>query len=112
MLPTNDAPSGPDDARAQDTVAHVVGLRTFVESSHDAIVRQTREGAITDWNPAAADLCGYTAQETVGHNIDMLYPPEGKLAEAEILRRILTGRRVDTYGRSGSARPADSSPYP
>jgi len=41
-------------------------LAAIVESSDDAIVGKTLEGVITDWNPAAERLYGWSAAEAVG----------------------------------------------
>jgi two-component system, cell cycle sensor histidine kinase and response regulator CckA len=97
MLPTNEPTGKPDNPPALDPDSGSAGLRPFAESSHDAIIGQTPEGVIMAWNPAAADLYGYAAAEALGRNIALLYPPETRVEEAEILRRILAGRRVDGY---------------
>jgi len=47
----------------------------IVESSHDAIIGMTRQGIVTTWNPAAARLYGYAAEEIIGRDMDVLYPP-------------------------------------
>ena len=49
---------------------------SIVESSHDAIVGVTREGVVTTWNPAAAQLYGYAPQEIIGRSVEVLYPAE------------------------------------
>ena len=47
---------------------------SIVESSHDAIIGITREGVVTTWNPAAAQLYGYAPQEIIGRSVEVLYP--------------------------------------
>ena len=69
-------------------------LAAVVRSSADAIVGETLEGIVTDWNPAAERLYGYWAEEVIGRHLTMLIPPE-RLAEAEeILRRVRGGEHV------------------
>jgi PAS domain-containing protein len=61
-------------------------LAAVVRSSADAIVGETLEGIVTDWNPAAERLYGYRAEEVIGRHLTMLIPPE-RLAEAEEILR-------------------------
>src|SRR5688572_5034252 len=72
-------------------------LAAIVESSDDAIVSKTLEGVITSWNKGAERIFGYTAEEAVGRSITMLIPADRQAEEPEILRRILTGERVDHF---------------
>jgi PAS domain S-box-containing protein len=57
-------------------------LAALVESSADAIVSVSLEGLITDWNAAAEQLFGYTAEEAIGQPITMLALAE-QVAESE-----------------------------
>lgn len=71
-------------------------LAAIVESSDDAIIGETLEGVITDWNLAAERLYGYTAEEAIGRSIRMTVPADrmGELGD-EYMSRILRGERVD-----------------
>jgi PAS domain S-box-containing protein len=51
-------------------------LATIFETSVDAIIGTTPETIITDWNPAAETLYGYSAEEVVGKSISVIVPPE------------------------------------
>ena len=46
----------------------------IINSSADAIDSLTPDGTIATWNRAAEQLYGYTAQEALGRNVDLLFP--------------------------------------
>ena len=70
-------------------------LAAIVHSSVDAIVGETLDGIITDWNPAAERLYGYTAEEVIGQPFTMLIPPECSAESATMLARVLRGEYVE-----------------
>jgi PAS domain S-box-containing protein len=72
-------------------------LAALIESTRDAIIGLTPEGIVASWNPAAAELYGYTAGEIVGRSAQVLYPEEQRSDEAAVLRRILGGEQVEPY---------------
>ncbi len=55
------------------------------------------DGIVTSWNPAAERLYGYTESEAVGSPISFLIPADHKNEEHEILARVKSGERVETY---------------
>jgi PAS domain S-box-containing protein len=75
----------------------VFRLAAIVESSEDAIVSKTLDGIITSWNEAACRMFGYTAEEVVGQSILRIIPEELHTEEAEILRRLRAGERIEHY---------------
>lgn len=72
-------------------------LAAIVESSDDAIVSQTPEGIITSWNPAAERIFGYSAAETIGRSMRMLFPADRLDEESKILTRLKRGERTDHF---------------
>jgi PAS domain S-box-containing protein len=72
-------------------------LASIVQSSHDAIMGKTLTGVITSWNPGAERLYGYWAEEIIGRRAELLFPPEQRVEEAEVLARIARGERVEQY---------------
>lgn len=74
-------------------------LVSAVRFSGDAIIGETFDGTVTDWNIGAERLYGYTAQEMVGQSIFRLIPPERLEEKRELLRKIQQGistERLDT----------------
>jgi len=72
-------------------------LAAIVNSSDDAIIGKTLDGIITDWNPGAERLFGYSAAEASGKPMTLIFPPERRSEEAEILDRIARGEIVKPY---------------
>jgi PAS domain S-box-containing protein len=70
-------------------------LAAIVQSSDDAIISRTLDGAITSWNRGAEKIYGYEAEEAVGRSISMLDPLG--YDDAEIMEKILRGESTDHY---------------
>jgi len=72
-------------------------LAAIVESSNDAIVSKNLEAVVTSWNQAACSLFGYTAEEMIGQSILKIIPNDLQGEEAEILRKIKAGEKIEHY---------------
>ena len=72
-------------------------LAAIVESSDDGIVSKDLNGMITSWNRGAERLFGYTAKETIGQHISMLFPPDRLNEELNILKRIRNGETISHF---------------
>ena len=72
-------------------------MGAIVESSDDAIISKTLDGIITSWNTGAEVLFGYTAAEAVRKSILLIVPPERHGEEADILRRLRNGERINHF---------------
>jgi PAS domain S-box-containing protein len=80
--------------RADDAQARLAALVAY---SDDAIVAKNLDGVITDWNPAAERIFGYTAAEAIGRPITMLLPPERQHEEQHIMATLRRGERIDHF---------------
>jgi len=58
-----------------------------LQHSADAVIGVTHDNLIDQWNPAAEQLFGYTADEAIGQSIDRLIPPERLREEHELRLR-------------------------
>src|SRR5947207_2132726 len=72
-------------------------LSAIVDSSDDAIVSKNLDGIITSWNAGAQRIFGYTAEEAVGHPVQMLVPADRQDEEPKILEQLRRGERVDHF---------------
>ncbi|MBN9243445.1 MAG: PAS domain S-box protein [Mesorhizobium sp.] len=72
-------------------------LVAIVDSSFDAIVGKDLDSIITDWNPAAQRMFGYTAEEAIGQSVLMLIPDGLRSEEIDIIERIKRGEPVTSF---------------
>lgn len=72
-------------------------LAEVVRGTHDAVLSKDLDGIVTTWNPAAARLYGYSAEEAIGRHISFIVPPDHKDEEKVILERVKRGERLETY---------------
>ena len=71
-------------------------LAAIVESSDDAIITKTIEGAVTSWN-GDERVFGYPAQEMLGQSIFRLACVGGENDMIAVLDQVRRGERVDYY---------------
>jgi two-component system CheB/CheR fusion protein len=87
-------------------------LATMVRDSNDAITVQDLDGRILAWNRGAANMYGYSEEEAVGLNIEVLVPEEARdeahrtldaaireeeIRSLEVKRRTKDGRVLDVW---------------
>jgi len=72
-------------------------LAAIAASTEYAIVGETLENVITDWNAGAESLLGYTAAEMIGRRMVELGPPDDPNLSARLTADILAGRRVGEF---------------
>ncbi len=72
-------------------------VTAIVDSSDDAIIGEDLDGVITSWNPAAARMFGYHADEAIGRAITLIVPPERMDEEEAVLSRLRRGEHIDHF---------------
>ena len=87
-------------------------MAAIVTSSADAIIGSTLDGIITDWNPGAERLYGFTADEAIGQPLAILAPPESARQIDELLERVRQGEsieEIEVVGRTRGGKRIDIS---
>jgi PAS domain S-box-containing protein len=93
-------------------------LRSVTETAHDAIIAADANGRIQFWNPGAARIFGYSADEVLGKPLTMLMPQRyhdahqtGIRRYVETLQARVVGKTVELAGRrkDGSEFPLELS---
>ena len=69
-------------------------LAAIVECSDDAIIGVDMDGTVTNWNPAAQRLYGYSAEEIVGQSLSLIYPSELAAELAEVREAVRHGESI------------------
>jgi two-component system cell cycle sensor histidine kinase/response regulator CckA len=87
-------PLGDDPAARTEEAALAVDGEP---SSRDAIMSTNTAGIVSSWNPPAVLLYGYLAEDIVGRAADVLWPPEKRTQETEILHRVLAGGPAERF---------------
>ena len=76
-------------SRAREVMAEQSRRAAIVESSNDAIVSESLEGIVLDWNGGAEHLFGYTAIEAIGRPLATLLFDESRRTEDEEIRATI-----------------------
>src|SRR4030095_8966196 len=104
------------DARAAQATAEAreAHLRSILETIPDAMVVINDRGIIQSFSNAAGRLFGYSADEVLGRNVDMLMPSPYREAHDTYLSRYLaTGRaKIIGVGREVQGRRKDGTTFP
>ncbi|MBI3966169.1 MAG: PAS domain S-box protein, partial [Chloroflexi bacterium] len=72
-------------------------LAALIASSADAIIGETLDGIITDWNAGAEQLFSYQAAEVIDRSFAVIVPPERAAEQAELLARVRGGEAVSQH---------------
>ncbi|MFI5116643.1 MAG: PAS domain-containing protein [Terriglobales bacterium] len=75
----------------------IASLASIFPSFDDAIIAQTLDGIVTDWNPGAAAIYGYSAQEMIRKSISITIPPDRREEFAANMQRIKEGQHVPRF---------------
>ncbi|MBS2012963.1 MAG: PAS domain S-box protein [Deltaproteobacteria bacterium] len=84
--------------RAQEASEERARRSAIVECSSDAIVGESLDGIVTDWNAGAERLFGHSASQAVGTRLADLILPEGRVDEyASVHTSLRRGEVVPTF---------------
>ncbi|WP_426328710.1 PAS domain S-box protein [Pedobacter sp. R-06] len=72
-------------------------LMAIIETSDDAIISKDLNSIITSWNESAERIFGFSAMDMIGESILKIIPEERHYEEPQILRKILSGERVNHF---------------
>ncbi|HEX3576573.1 MAG TPA: PAS domain S-box protein [Rhodopila sp.] len=86
-----------DAGRRTAAEATTSRLAAIVTSSDDAIIGETLDGIITDWNRGAEAIFGYTAAEAIGQPLSILLPVGEDDEMIRMMEMIRAGARLDHY---------------
>ncbi|MBA3045003.1 MAG: PAS domain S-box protein [Candidatus Thermoplasmatota archaeon] len=78
----------------------VAALRRFaavVRDSNDAVTIQDFKGNITAWNHGAELMYGYTEEEALRKNINLLTTPQKVEEQTEFTRRLIAGETITSF---------------
>lgn len=89
-------------------------LRSLIESAVEGIIVIDSEGLVQSFNPAAERLFGYSADEVLGRNVNLLMPSPDHEQHDRYLRDYLeTGRqKIIGIGREVAGRRKDGTTVP
>jgi PAS domain-containing protein len=69
-------------------------MAALVEFSEDPIIGLTLDGLVTDWNPAAERLYGYSSEEMLRASVAVLVPPELHGRTGNLLGKVAAGEAI------------------
>lgn len=64
-------------------------LPSLVQAAGDAIIAAGTDGKIRLWNPAAERIFGFTAEEALGHSLDLIIPERWRHRHWEGYQRVM-----------------------
>ncbi len=88
-------------------------LRSFIMAARDAVVIIDQRGIISEFNPSAVELFGYSADEVRGHSVNMLMPDNyAREHDGHLERGKPSGQRAIGRGREMIGRRKNGSEFP
>ena len=74
-------------------------IRTILETAQDAFIGMGRDGRVTDWNPRAATIFGWSQAEVMGQELDQIVIPAAlRTAHRHGLQRYLLSGEQKVIG--------------
>ncbi|MGC9518014.1 MAG: PAS domain S-box protein [Methanomicrobiales archaeon] len=72
-------------------------LASIVESSNDAIISKSLDGTINSWNKGAERIFGYSKDEILGKDVNILKSPDMQQKTDRIIERLKKGKTIDNF---------------
>jgi len=73
-------------------------FRSITSSAIDAIISADKNGIIESWNPAAVKIFGYSEQEAIGQNLNLIIPKKYHKRHHDGMTRVLSGGEKRAIG--------------
>lgn len=98
----------------QDLLNHEAILRTILETATDALIMTDESGRIRSFSPSAEEMFGFTADQAIGRNVNILMPPPDRDSHHSYLTRYqITGkRRIIGMGHTALGQRQDGTTFP
>ncbi len=64
-------------------------IEAILGTQSDAIIATDRDGMIDFWNPGAERIFGFSAEEAVGHSLDLIIPENLRARHWEGFNRVM-----------------------
>jgi PAS domain S-box-containing protein len=85
------------ETRTEQVKEECSRLAAIIEYSDEAIVSKTVDGIVIGWNHGAEKQYGYTAEEMIGRNTSILFPPDHYQEYLRIMRQVRNGEAVPSF---------------
>lgn len=78
--------------------------KTIVEQMAEALIYANRDGTIERWNAAAATIFGFSAEEAIGQNLDLIVPEHLRKAHWRGFEAAMSSGKTRLNGRATMTR--------
>ena len=109
MLQENDGARAPLHSKGRDMNNHANLDAQILDAAADALICADRSGTIMRWNRAAELLFGYSADEALGQNLDLIIPEHLRVAHWNGFNAAITSGTMKLQGRPTLTRATHKS---
>ena len=75
-------------------------MEAILQSANDAIVSIDSDGHVMLWNPTAAEMFGYSAEEMIGQPLNVIIPERFRQGHEEGIARVVDGGERHVIGQT------------